>query len=216
MLRSKRPGRSSAGSRSAARLVAPITRMLAGAATGRSSWRWCGSHALTRSTARRLQPHRQWRLLLEGLELYQQFVDHPGDALTVTWARPAHPADGVELLDEADRTTLTPSVLAEGPEERTDLPVGLSVEHRLERRRRHEEEGHAGLGGHGLRHVGLTGARRALEEDGLAWHATHLLGERAVREEEVEGLRDLFDEDVRSAHVVEAHVELVRPVEDVR
>ncbi len=165
---------------------------------------------------RRLHPHRRWRLLLEGLQLHQQFVDHSRDALAVVGAGPSHPADRVELLDETDRTTLAPRVFPQRPEERADLPVGLSVEHRLERGRGDEEERHARFGRHGLRHVGLAGTGRTLEEDRLPGHSTHLLREDPVCEEEVEGLRDLFDEDLRAPHVVEAHGELVGPVEDVR
>ena len=47
MERSKRPGRSRAGSRSAARLVAPMTRLLAGGATRLRSWAPLGSRLLT-------------------------------------------------------------------------------------------------------------------------------------------------------------------------
>ena len=84
MVLSNRPGRNSAGSRSAARLVAPITRKLAGFATClRKPWAG-GSQRLTTSmtafTARAPNGGD-----VERLQLDEQLVDYAGDALA---ARP--------------------------------------------------------------------------------------------------------------------------------
>ena len=152
---------------------------------------------------RTLQPLGR-RSLLEGLELDQELVDDAGDALALTGAGAAGPADGVELLDESDSPTLAPGVLAQGLEVGADLAIGLAVEHGLEGGGGHEQERHPGFGGHRLGHVGLSGARWSLEQDRLAGRATHLLSERAVGEEEVEGLGDLLDQAFRPPHVVEA------------
>src|SRR5207248_8961453 len=90
---------------------------------------------------------------VERLELDEQLVDDAGDPFPAGGGphAGASGADGVDLFDEADRTTLAASRLAEGAEVGADLAVGLAVVHRLERRRRDEEEGDAGLLGHGLR-----------------------------------------------------------------
>ncbi len=126
------------------------------------------------------------------------------------------PTDGIKLLDEPDGAPLTSGVTTQGLEVGPDLPVGLAVEHRLERRRGHEEEWHPGLGRHRLGHVGLAGARWALEEDRLARRSSHLLGEPPMGQEEVERLGDFFHQSLRPADVVKSHLQLVGAVEDVR
>ena len=191
-----------------------MTRMLAGGAVGLRRREPSGSQPLIHSTTLARAADRP-RRLLERLELDQQLVDDPGDALAVARAGAALAADGVELLDEADGAALAAGLATELLEVGADLAVRLPVEHGLERRGGDEQEGHAGLGGHGLGHVGLAGARRALEQDGLPGGAAHLLVEGPVGEEEVEGLGDLLDQSLGATHVVEAHGELVGPVEDV-
>ncbi len=214
MLRSNRPGRTRAGSRSDA-AVGRADDQDVGRRGGRARQAPVvgepGVHGIDEGA---LQADRA-RRLLEGLELHEQLVDHSGHALPVTGSGPAHAADGVELFDEADRAAFLAGVLSQLLEEGPDLAVGLTVEHGLERGRRDEEERHARLGGHRLGHVGLAGARRALEEDRLAGDAAHLLGEGAVCEEEVECLRDLVDQGLRATDVVEADGQIVGPVEDV-
>ena len=59
------------------------------------------------------------------------------------------------------------------------------------RRRRDEEERHAGLLRHRLREVGLARSRRSLEQDAPPRRAPELVAERAVAEEDVEGPDDL-------------------------
>ena len=216
MVRSKRPGRTRAGSRSAARLVAPITRMLAG--VGGFFWicRPAGIQPFTMS--RRAAPRRTvMGRLVEGLKLDEKFVDDAGDAFGL--ARPhtaPGTADGVDLLDETDGAAFATGVLAQGLEVGPDLAVGLAVVHRLEGRRGDEEERHARFGGHGLGHVGLARPRRPFEEQRPPGRTTHVLGELAVAEEEVEGLHDLVDDQPGAADVFEADVDLTGPIEDVR
>ncbi len=134
---------------------------------------------------------------------------------TIAHAAPGA-TDGVDLLDEPDGTAFAPGVLAKLPEVGADLAVGLSVEHGLERRGRHEQEGHAGFGGHGLGQIRLARSRWALEQDRPASRPPHVVGERLVGQEEVEGLHHFVDDHTRAAHVVEVDVDLVGPVEDVR
>src|SRR5204863_7796726 len=98
-------------------------------------------------------------------------------------------------FDETDGAALAASGLAQGLEVRTDLAIGLPVVHRLEGRRGHEQEWDAGLFGHGLGHVGLTGSRRTLEQDRPPRRAAHPLTEGLEGEEEVEGLDDFFYDD---------------------
>jgi len=122
--------------------------------------------------------------LVEGLQLDEQLVDHPGHPFApgAPGAR-AGGADGVDLLDEADRPAFAAGVGPQGLEVGADLAVGLAVVHRLERRRRHEQERHAGLCGHGLGQVGLARAGRPLEEDASAGRAPHAITEGLVGEE---------------------------------
>jgi hypothetical protein len=156
------------------------------------------------------------RGLLERLELDQELVDHTGNTLALGRAGAPLAADGVELFDEADGSAFAPGLAAQLLEVGADLAVGLSVEHGLEGRRGHEQERHAGFGGHGFGHVRLSGAWRTFEQDGLAGRAAHLLVEGAVGEEEVEGLGDFLDQSLRPSDVVEGHGQLVRAVENVR
>ncbi len=161
------------------------------------------------------EPQRGGRLL-EGLELDQQLVDHPGDALTVMRRSGATSGpDGIQLLDEADRPAFVPGMLAQRLEEGPYLAVGLAIEHGLERRRRDEQKGDAGFGGHGLGHVGLAGSRRSFEQDRLTRRSTHLLGEGPMGQKEVEGLGDLLHQRLRPPDIVEAHGQFVGTVEDV-
>ena len=154
---------------------------------------------------------------VERLELDEQLVHHARDALA-PGRRPhagARRPDGVDLLDEPDGAALLAGRLAQRLEVGADLAVGLPVVHRLEGRRRHEQEGHAGLASHGLGHVGLPGAGRSLEEDGAAGRATHALTEGLEGEEQVERLHHLLDDHARAFDVGERHVDLTRAVEDV-
>ena len=195
MVRSKRPGRSRAGSRSAARLVAPMTRMLAGTWRGLSQLAVGGQPAVDHVDEPALEPRPTAGGWSKDCSWISSSLTTPGMPSPCAAAHAAAgAADGVDLLDEPDGAALPAGVLAQGLEVGPDLAVGLAVEHRLERRGRHEEERHAGLGGHGLGHVGLARARRPLEQDGLAGRAAHLLGERPVGEEEVEGLDHLLDQ----------------------
>ena len=192
--RSNRPGRSSAGSRSAARFVAAITKMFDGAG-GCFLMRRCVGQAAVRPVD---QPAREacGRAVgvVERLQLDQQLVDDARDAFArvrSTTCRPygsllktlghagvrAHAAAGagdrVDLFDEADRATLFARGLAQLLEVVADLAAGRAVVLRLERGRRHEQERHAGLARHRLRHVRLAGAGRTFEQDALARVATH-------------------------------------------
>ncbi len=136
MVLSKRPGRNSAGSRSAARLVAPITRKLAGLTA-----LFCagsvagGSHRLTTSI-NALPTRRPNGRDVKRLQLYEQLVDNAGDALTARARAQTPPggADGVYLLDEADGAPFSPRVVVQRPKIRPYLAVGLAVVHRLEGR----------------------------------------------------------------------------------
>ena len=154
---------------------------------------------------------------VERLELDEQLVHHARDALA-PGRRPhagARRPDGIDLLDEPDGATLLPGRLAQGLEVGADLAVGLAVVHRLEGRRRHEQERHLGLPGHGLGHVGLARPRRPLEEDGPAGGAAHPLLERLVGQEQVEALHDLLDDDRHPLHVGQRRLDLARPVQHV-
>ncbi len=175
-----------------------------------------GQEAVDQVGAPPPQPGRPGRLV-EALELDEQLVDHAGHAVALAPAAHAgpSPADGVDLLDEADGPALLAGRAAQGPEVAADLSVGLAVVHRLEGRRRHEEEGDTGLGGHGLGHVGLARARRPLEEDGPPGRAPHALPEGLVGQEQVEGAHHLVLDDAGALDVVEADVDLARPVEHV-
>ena len=124
---------------------------------------------------------------VEALHLHEQFVDDADDAFAHRAGvhAAAGAADGVELLDVADRAALFAGGLAQRLEERTDLLVRLAVVHRLELAGRHEQERHAGLGGHRLREVRLAGAGGALEQHAAAGVAAHLALEGLRREEQV-------------------------------
>ena len=150
--------------------------------------------------------------LVEGLQLDEELVHHARHAFVAPTAAKAvaGPADGVDLLDEADGAALSPRVLAQRLEVRADLAVGLAVEHGLERRRGDEEERHVGLLGHGLGHEGLARSRGPFEQDAAPWHASHLVAEGLVAEEKVDRTHDLAFDGVDPDHVVEAHVDLAR------
>jgi hypothetical protein len=128
----------------------------------------------------------------------------------------ARDGDGVDLLDEADRPALLPGGLAQRLEVGADLAGRRAVVHRLERRRRHEEERHPGLASHGLGDVGLAGARSAFEEQSAPGAAAHLVGERLVGQEEVERPDHVLLDRVDALDVVEGHVDLLGPVGHVR
>ena len=97
-----------------------------------------------------------------------------------------------------------------------DLAVGLAVVHRLEGRRRDEQEGHARLARHGLGHVGLAGARRPLEQHTAARGGAQLLANGVVREEQVQRADDLFAHDIATDDVVQPGLDVVGAVEHVR
>ena len=230
--RSNRPGRSNAGSRSAARLVAPITRMFENTGGFFFKRRCAGSQRLAQSIEARLHAPAA-RRLVERLELDQQLVHDAGDAFArraaldlrvavqhVVERRAAHAAAGagdrVDLLDEADRAALFARRLAQLLEVVADLAAGLAVVHRLERGGRHEQVGHARFPRHRLGHVGLAGARRTFEEDRLARVAAHVLAERLVAEEQVERVDDLLAHRPDADDVVHRDVDLARVVPNVR
>ena len=143
--RSKRPGRNSAGSRSAARLVAPITRMFDASGGFFCIRRCAGSHRFADVD----QPARESACppvgRVERLQLDQQLVDDARDAfarvLRSTCARTRRcrtaagsgvermplraPGDRVDLLDEADRAALFARGLAQLLEVVPDLAAGL-------------------------------------------------------------------------------------------
>jgi hypothetical protein len=70
--------------------------------------------------------------------------------------------------------------------------------------------------GHRLGHVGLAGARRALEQDAAARVAAEPVLEGRVAEEEVQRLDDLVADLAQALDVVEADVDLLRSVQQVR
>ena len=128
---------------------------------------------------------------------------------------PGH-RDRVDLLDEADRSTFAPRCLAQRTEVGADLACRRAVVHRLERRRRHEQEGHPGLAGHRLGHVRLAGSRQPFEEQPSPGSPAHLAGERAMREEQVEGTDHVLLDGIDPLDVVEGHADLFGPERDVR
>ena len=255
--RSKRPGRSSAGSRLSARFVAAISRMVDG--------RRDRSLELAVDRQEQVDPVDEPGLDLlpavrgvEGLHLDEQLVDDPAGALrhhrghqrpgptagggrerggrqarepTAAHrrgqvgrgdrrgrradARAGH-RDGVDLLDEADRTALLARGLAQRLEVGADLARRGAVVHGLEARGRHEEERHAGLGGHRLGQVGLAGSGRALEEQAASRRAAHLGAEGAVGQEEVQRADDVGLHQVDALDVCQRDVDLLGAVRDVR
>ncbi len=154
------PGRSRAGSRSAGPVGGPddqdVGRDVTSACRRR---RWAGSQELIAVDEPALDPQGRCGVCSKDCSWISSSLTTPG--MPSPWRWPAAPgaADGIELLDEPDGAALPPGVLAQGLEVGADLAVGLAVEHGLEGRRRDEQERHAGLGGHGLGHVGLAGAR---------------------------------------------------------
>ncbi len=230
--RSNRPGRSRAGSRSSARLVAPMMRTLAAVERRFDSCRWSGSQLLSRSTTKpcSFSIFVGWSNDCSWMSSSLTMPAMPSLACeretVVAGATPAPPSrhahagprggDGVDLLDESDGATLGAGRLAQFLEVGPDLPVRLAVVHRLEGRRRDVEERHAGFLGQRLGHVGLAGAGRAFEEDAPPGRATHRLPERLVAQEQVEGADDLLEDDVHPPHVVEADLDLRRAEPHVR
>ncbi len=156
--------------------------------------------------------------MVERLQLDQKLVDHAGDSLApaaLTETGPRRP-DGVDLLDESDGASFAPCGFAQLREEGPDLPVGLTVEHGLEGRGRHKEERHPGFPGQSLGQVGLPGPGRPLEEDALPRRPAHFGPEGGMGEEKVEGADGLLDHDRQPFDIVEADVDLLGPVADVR
>jgi hypothetical protein len=153
---------------------------------------------------------------VEALQLDQQLVDDPagarGDrAVAAAVQAAAAAADGVDLLDEADGPAFGPGRPAQGLEEGADLAGRHAVPHRLEAGRRHEQERHPGVAGHGLGHVGLAGAGLALEQDPPPRVAAEAVLEDGVAEEQVEGLGDLVAQRAQAPDVVQADVDLLGP-----
>ena len=124
--------------------------------------------------------------------------------------------DRVDLLDEADRSALLARSLAQRLEVGADLARGGAVVHRLERRRRDEEEGDASLGRHRLGQIGLARAGLALEQESPSRGSAHLGCERLVREEEVERADHVVLDVVDALDRVEGDVDLLRPIGHVR
>ena len=155
---------------------------------------------------------------VEGLQLHEQLVDHARHAFVpaaATHAATGGP-DGVDLLNEADGAALLAGVLAELLEERPDFAVGLPVVHRLEGRRRHEQEGDVGLLGHGLGHERLPRSGWPLEEHATPGGPAHGVAERLMGEEQVDGAHDLRLDGVDAHQVLQAHLRLTGPDERVR
>ena len=161
---------------------------------------------------------RRRRRLVEGLQLDQQLIDDPGDAFAAT--RPTHAGaggtDGVDLFDEPDGAAIATRGRAQRTEVGADLAVGLSVVHRLERRRRHEQERHARLARHCLGDVRLARSRWPLEEHAAPRGGAELVAQRLMREEQVERAHDLFPHDVAADDVVETDLDVVWPIQHVR
>ena len=217
MTRSNRPGRSSAGSRSAARFVDATIRTFAALRVGRGLAPRVGEEPVDPVDPPRLELLRSGRQV-EALHLHEQFVDDADDAFAHRpGVHPAPgPADRVELLDVADRAALVAGRLAQRLEERADLLVRLPVVHRLELAGRHEQERHAGLGGHRLGEVGLAGAGQTLEQHAAAGVAAHLPLERLRREEQVHAVDRFALGLVGADDVVEADVRVGRAQQRVR
>ena len=254
--RSKRPGRSRAGSSWSARLVDAMSRTFAGLPDGPRSCRCGGSSRLTASTS---LPRAFCRPggLLEGLHLHEQLVDgrpqvaarregRGGGARLRRRTRRRHhrqPLEAAAAHREAGRgsrrhgrrhpgarrgrcasnssmkPTAPPCLRAafrRVPEVAAHLARRGSLETGLERRGGGEQERHAGLGGQRLRGVGLAGAGTALEEQAATRPATHLAGEAAVRQEQLQRLDDLVLDDVDAHDVGEPGVDLLRPDHLVR
>ena len=100
MERSKRPGRSSAGSRSSARLVAPMMRTLAGVERRFDSWRPSGSQLLSRSTTKPCSRSARvgWSKLCSWISsslTMPATPSRPWERDTVGAARAAAPSAGV-------------------------------------------------------------------------------------------------------------------------
>ena len=155
---------------------------------------------------------------VEGLQLHEQLVDHARHAFVPTAATHAATGspDGVDLLDEADGAALLAGVLTELLEERSDFAVGLPVVHRLEGRRRHEQERDVGLLGHGLGHEGLPRSGWPLEEHATPGGPAHGVAERLMGEEQVDGAHHLRLDGVDAHQVLQAHLRLTRTDECVR
>ncbi len=166
---------------------------------------------------------------VEGLHLHQQLVDdarvhahavraaeraqrprapacrrHPRDAA-------AAPRDGVDLLDEADRSPFVLRRLAQLLEEAAQAHLRHAEVDVLELRRGREQEGDAGLLRHRLGEVRLAGSRRTLEQHAAAGVAAHVLAERLVRQEDVECALHLVDLAVEPDHLVKADLDLLGP-----
>jgi hypothetical protein len=153
---------------------------------------------------------------VEALELDEQLVDDPagargdGAVAAAVQAAPAA-ADGVDLLDDADGPALLAGRPAQRLEVGAELAGGHAVPHGLEAGRRHEQERHPGVAGHRLGHVGLAGARLALEQDAPARVVAQPVLEGGVAEEQVERPGDLVAQGAQALHVVEADVDLLGP-----
>ena len=117
--------------------------------------------------------------------------------------------DRIELVDEADCTTLGTCGLAQRLEVRPNLALRRPLHRRLERRAGGEQERHSGFGRQRLGGVGLACSGSPLEEQAAPGAATHLPGERLMRQEQLQRTHDLALDDVDSDDVVEAHPDLL-------
>ena len=124
-------------------------------------------------------------------------------------------ADGVDLLDEPDRSPFTAGCLTEGLEEGPDLDVRHPVPHGLEGRRGDEQERDARLFGHGLGQEGLSGPGRAFEQDAPPGIAAQDLPERRVAQEHVERADHLVDLWGQPNHIGQANLDVFGPDQDV-
>ena len=123
----------------------------------------------------------------------------------------AAPRDGVDLLDEADRSPLVLRRLAQLLEEAAQAHLRHAEVDVLELRGGREQEGHAGLLRHRLGEVRLAGPRRTLEQHAAAGVAAHVLAERLVRQEDVERALHLVHLAVEPDDLVQADLDLLGP-----
>src|SRR3978361_439563 len=133
--RSKRPGRSRAGSSESARLVAATSRTLAGFGFGLDSWRCGGRKLLSTSTMLPTAFCSPVGVSKDCIWTSSSFTTPPVPSETVLFGLPTAPP---------------PGGLPQHLEDRPQLRGGCAVEQRLERCRGDEQEWHPGLRRHRL------------------------------------------------------------------